>query len=81
MRYIYLATLLALASACSTMDGVSVGTNIPIGGMVNVGVSTQIGKDNSGSGRQARKETGTETRTSDQTQAEAEAESEQPAGS
>ena len=42
MRTRHLYLLLVAASGCSTLDGVNVGTTIPIGGLGGIGVNKTI---------------------------------------
>lgn len=40
-----LAFITIVMSGCSAMDGVNIGANVPLGGIVNVGASTTIDSD------------------------------------
>ena len=44
-RWILPVLLVASTAACAALEGVNVGANIPIGGIVNVGASKTIGEN------------------------------------
>lgn len=54
LKQLFPFMLVGLLAACSAMEGVNVGVNVPIGGVVNVGANKTIGdQPASGGSRQS----------------------------